>query len=240
MKKSFTLIELLVVIAIIAILAAMLLPALSKARARAKTISCASNQKGLGQVLFMFADNNDGRLPRAAGSGWWFNWAFYLVESGVVPDAVDSNGAYKNFGTPSGGSFVGMERSYFGQNNNLFCCPALTSIDLNTGAKYYLSAYGSPSAVMGNNAKKPLLAKIKRPSVVVLVYDGSNYAVGSPTKNVGPIWGGFWSSKYDMRTYLSKRHSGKSNTLHVDGHVQAATLDDVNLRSFPVFDARLY
>jgi prepilin-type N-terminal cleavage/methylation domain-containing protein len=70
-KNAFTLIELLVVIAIIAILAAMLLPALARAKETAKRISCNNNLRQLGMAMRMYVDDNKGTLPPHITASRW-------------------------------------------------------------------------------------------------------------------------------------------------------------------------
>ena len=108
-SRAFTLIELLVVIAIIAILAAMLLPALSKAKTKAQGIGCMSNTKQITLAWIMYAhDNDDKLLDSRAWMGGWFN------EPPATPGPDSTNINILK---------AGGLNSFLGGNHGVYRCP---------------------------------------------------------------------------------------------------------------------
>ena len=113
--KGFTLIELLVVIAIIAILAAMLLPALAKAKEKAQQIACISNLKQMGAALNLYVDDNNSYFPLASDSSLGGSNIWTLSLKSYLPLAANPTGGAK-----------------YGQENKVFICPNAKFINLTT------------------------------------------------------------------------------------------------------------
>ncbi len=136
-KSGFTLIELLVVIAIIAILAAMLLPALSAARERARSAKCQANLKNIGLATFMYGGANQDFLP-FIGTNPDYVFGQYAVNPSYHGPSLLYYGGYLGV-EPLSGSFVWQK--YRDALEPLFRCPSDTTIWKFDGSVYNISYF---------------------------------------------------------------------------------------------------
>jgi len=156
-SRCFTLIELLVVVAIIAILAALLLPALSNAKEQARTAKCQSNLHQIGLAIQMYVQDEDGFLPQT--SPWW------------MPDAPNVNAS----------CWLGyLHRNNYLPGTQVMVCPsdALQSPPFHYAYTYINESYGHNHYAFRINAwDTPVrITSVRQPTLTYFAGDNSDLA----------------------------------------------------------------
>lgn len=216
MKKRFTLIELLVVIAIIAILAALLLPALQQARARSYQSSCSSNLRQIGQYVQMYSDMFAGFAPNNEGSKggtqWYgMNYLNKLELAGLLPLGIGYSKskweAANYFGT----------KLTLCRSNPQFMVNDIKTID---GMEYRSSAYAVNDIISNglyNKQWSGFWSRNKRFTKLANIPNPSRWLMLAERSRSDHQY--FFSTNPSAWDFPGFPHGGKGNFTYIDGHV---------------------